>query len=100
ETVDVEFSKLHIYSRRKRQSCAGYGRKPTPLPTGRGGVRSSGSQKLSFALLRAANVATASPPPQRACMAGSSARRKGLAASSRSSLVGTVHLSAARRAAT
>ena len=39
---------------------------------------------------KAAKVATGSPPPQRACSAGSSARRKGFEASSRAMLVGTV----------
>lgn len=56
-------------------------------------------QNESFALLSAAKVVTALPPPQRDCIRGSSARRKGLVASSRSSLVGTVGTLLARRRA-
>ena len=49
---------------------------------------------------RAANVATASPPPHRAASVGSSARRNGLAASSLPSRVGTVGTPRARLSAT
>ena len=59
------------------------------------GANLSGAD-LCDADLSAANVSGGELPPQRACMAGASARRNGFVSSSRSSVKGTVGSPAAR----